>query len=238
LNLCHRNPQMKNNDINEKLSALYDGELDESEINSVLDTLSSDKSLQKKLSNYALMSSALNINEGNIQPIKSKNRLNPNFWLSNGITAVASVLLTIVFVNFDTINFSRLGPDNEAANRLSLAINSKEAKDIASLSQENLVDHVLKVINNPEFMSSNNSDIDLRNVGFNINGQTSSQYIKGNESFRLRLEKKNLGINKVRYWKHGNKMIYLVPLADGRVLTLYGNLNSESAIKIAQVIDQ
>ena len=229
---------MKNNDINEKLSALYDGELDESEINSVLDTLSSDKSLQKKLSNYALMSSALNINEGNIQPIKSKNRLNPNFWLSNGITAVASVLLTIVFVNFDTINFSRLGPDNEAANRLSLAINSKEAKDIASLSQENLVDHVLKIINNPEFMSSNNSDIDLRNVGFNINGQTSSQYIKGNESFRLRLEKKNLGINKVRYWKHGNKMIYLVPLADGRVLTLYGNLNSESAIKIAQVIDQ
>ena len=229
---------MKNNDINEKLSALYDGELDESEINSVLDTLSSDKSLQKKLSNYALMSSALNINEGNIQPIKSKNRLNPNFWLSNGITAVASVLLTIVFVNFDTINFSRLGPDNEATNRLSLAINSKEAKDIASLSQENLVDHVLKVINNPEFMSSNNSDIDLRNVGFNINGQTSSQYIKGNESFRLRLEKKNLGINKVRYWKHGNKMIYLVPLADGRVLTLYGNLNSESAIKIAQVIDQ
>ncbi len=229
---------MKNNDINEKLSALYDGELDESEINSVLDTLCSDKSLQKKLSNYALMSSALNINEGNIQPIKSKNRLNPNFWLSNGITAAASVLLTIVFVNFDTINFSRLGPDNDAANRLSLAINSKEAKDIASLSQENLVDHVLKVINNPEFMSSNNSDIDLRNVGFNINGQTSSQYIKGNESFRLRLEKKNLGINKVRYWKHGNKMIYLVPLADGRVLTLYGNLNSESAIKIAQVIDQ
>ena len=229
---------MKNNDINEKLSALYDGELDESEINSVLDTLSSDKSLQKKLSNYALMSSALNINEGNIQPIKSKNRLNPNFWLSNGITAAASVLLTIAFVNFDTINFSRLGPDNEAANRLSLAINSKEAKDIASLSQENLVDHVLKVINNPEFMRSNNTDIDLRNVGFNINGQTSSQYIKGNESFRLRLEKKNLGINKVRYWKHGNKMIYLVPLADGRVLTLYGNLNSESAIKIAQVIDQ
>lgn len=229
---------MKNNDISEKLSALYDGELDESEINSVLDTLSSDKSLQKKLSNYALMSSALNINEGNIQPIKSKNTLNPNFWLSNGITAAASVLLTIVFVNFDTINFSRLGPDNEAATRLSLAINSKEAKDIASLSQENLVDHVLKVINNPEFMSSNNTDIDLRNVGFNINGQTGSQYIKGNESFRLRLEKKNLGINKVRYWKHGNKMIYLVPLADGRVLTLYGNLNSESAIKIAQVIDQ
>ena len=229
---------MKNNDINEKLSALYDGELDESEINSVLDALSSDESLQKKLSHYALMSSALNINEGNVQPIKPKNRFNSNFWFSNGITAAASVLLTIVFINFDTINFSRLGPDNEAANRLNLAINSKEAKDIASLSEENLVDHVLKVINNPEFMSSNNSDIDLRNVGFNTKGQSNSQYIKGKESFRLRLEKKNLGINKVRYWKHGNKMIYLVPLADGRVLTLYCNLNSKSAIEIAEVIDK
>ena len=229
---------MKNNDINEKLSALYDGELDEAEVNSVLDALSSDESLQKKLSHYALMSSALNINEGNVQPIKPKNRFNSNFWFSNGITAAASVLLTIVFINFDTINFSRLGPDNEAANRLNLAINSKEAKDIASLSEENLVDHVLKVINNPEFMSSNNSDIDLRNVGFNTKGQSNSQYIKGKESFRLRLEKKNLGINKVRYWKHGNKMIYLVPLADGRVLTLYGNLNSKSAIEIAEVIDK
>ena len=229
---------MKNNDINEKLSALYDGELDEAEINSVLDALSSDESLQKKLSHYALMSSALNINEGNVQPIKPKNRFNSNFWFSNGITAAASVLLTIVFINFDTINFSRLGPDNEAANRLNLAINSKEAKDIASLSEENLVDHVLKVINNPEFMSSNNSDIDLRNVGFNTKGQSNSKYIKGKESFKLRLEKKNLGINKVRYWKHGNKMIYLVPLADGRVLTLYGNLNSKSAIEIAEVIDK
>ena len=58
------------------------------------------------------MSSALNINEGNIEPIKPKNTFNSNFWLSNGITAAASVLLTIAFVNLDTINFSRLGPDN------------------------------------------------------------------------------------------------------------------------------
>ncbi|MDA7747434.1 sigma-E factor negative regulatory protein [Gammaproteobacteria bacterium] len=229
---------MKNNNINEKLSALYDGELDESEVNSVLDALSIDESLQKKLSHYALMSSALNINEGNIEPIEPKNTFNSKLWLSNGITAAASVLLTIAFINLDTVNFTRLGPDNAATNRLNLAINSKEAKNIANLSEDNLVDHVLKVINNPEFMSSNNSDVDLRNVGFNTKGQVNRQYIKGEESFRLRIEKKNLGIKKIRYWQHGNKMIYLVPLADGRVLTLYGNLNSESAIEIAQVIDK
>jgi hypothetical protein len=49
----------------------------------------------------------------------------------------------------------------------------------------------------------------------------------------LRIEKKNLGINKVRYWKHGNKMIYLVPLADGRMVTIYGNLDANAALEVA-----
>ena len=40
---------MKNNDINEKLSALYDGELDESEVNSVLDALSIRRKPPKKI---------------------------------------------------------------------------------------------------------------------------------------------------------------------------------------------
>lgn len=229
---------MKNNDINEKLSALYDGELDESEIDSVLDALSLDHNLQRNLSHYGLMSSALKRNEGSIHSIKLASRFGSNFWFSNGITAAASILLTLVFINIDAINFSRLGPDSSSTNKLNLAINSKEARDIINLSEENLVDHVLNVINNPEFMNSKNSNIDLRNVGFNTNSQSTRQYTKGDENFTLRVEKKNLGIKKVRYWKHGNKMIYLVPLADGRVLTLYGNLNSESAIEVAQVINK
>jgi len=32
-------------------------------------------------------------------------------------------------------------------------------------------------------------------------------------------------------------MIYLVPLSDGRVLTLYGNISLDSAISIAQTIN-
>jgi hypothetical protein len=32
-------------------------------------------------------------------------------------------------------------------------------------------------------------------------------------------------------------MIYLVPLADGRVLTIYGNIDSKSALEVAQMIN-
>jgi hypothetical protein len=59
---------------------------------------------------------------------------------------------------------------------------------------------------------------------------------KGNKNFLLRIEKKNLGINKVRYWQHGNKMIYVVPLTDGRVVTIYGNIDTQSAIDVANSI--
>ena len=49
-----------NNNIDEKLSALYDGELDANEIDEVLNILDKDTNLQKKLSIYALMSSSIN----------------------------------------------------------------------------------------------------------------------------------------------------------------------------------
>ena len=42
----------------------------------------------------------------------------------------------------------------------------------------------------------------------------------------------------MRYWKHGNKMIYLVPLENGKVVTLYGNISITSAIEIAKSLDR
>jgi len=83
-----------NNNIDEKLSALYDGELDANEIDEVLNILNEDTNLQKKLSTYALMSSSIN-NLNNVQAIKSKSKvINYSFWFSNSITAAATVLLT------------------------------------------------------------------------------------------------------------------------------------------------
>ena len=95
----------------------------------------------------------------------------------------------------------------------------------------------MKVLNDPNYMNSS-SQIDLRNVGFNINTSDGISYIKGKEKFQLRIENKDFGIKKVRYWKHGNKMIYLVPLENGKVVTLYVNISITSALEIAKSLDK
>ena len=225
------------NDINEKLSALYDGELSKEEIDDLLDIINKDSTLQKKLSMYSLIGLATSKDETNIVSIESKKNKTKNFfsniWLSNTLTAAASILLTLTIVN--NIDFSRMNISIDSTNQISSAINSKEAKETALKSEEYLADYIMKVINEPNFMNSNRS-LDLQNVGFSNNLENGYLYSKGNENFKLRIEKNNFGLKKVRYWKHGNKIIYLVPLSDGRAVTLYGNISISTALAIAQSI--
>jgi negative regulator of sigma E activity len=123
-------------------------------------------------------------------------------------------------------------------NKIDLAINSDGAKSIIEMAEDNLVDHVMNVVNNPNFMNSTNTNnVDLKNVGFKKENNGQKIYSRGRENFTLRIEKKNLGINKVRYWRHGNKMIYLVPLADGRMVTIYGNLDANAALEVANQLN-
>jgi hypothetical protein len=225
-----------NKNLEEKLSALFDGELDPFEMQNVLESVSKRKDLQKKLSYYGLISSALN-QENDIKTIDGLNRnnLSYNFWFSNGLTAAASILITLFFIN--QTDLSRMGEDYSAKNKLDLAINSEEAKNIINMTENNLVDHVMNVINNPDFMNTSTNNIDLKNVGFARQPNNQRMFMRGNEKFTLRIEKKDFGLKKVRNWKHGNKTIYLVPLADGRVLTIYGNIDSQSALAVANTIN-
>ena len=225
-----------NKNLEENLSALFDGELDPSEIQNVLESVSERKDLQKKLSYYGLISSALNQDNPNeIFVDHNRNKLNYNFWLSNGFTAAASILITLFFIN--QAELSRMGEDYSAKNKLDLAINSEEAKNIVNMTENNLVDHVMSVINNPDFMNTTPYSIDLKNVGFTRQPNNQRIFMRGNENFTLRIEKKDLGLKKVRNWKHGNKTIYIVPLADGRVLTIYGNIDTQSALAVANTIN-
>ena len=170
-----------NNNIDEKLSALYDGELDANEIDEVLSMLDKDTNLQKKLSTYALMSSSIN-NLNNVQSIKSNSKVrNYSFWFSNSITAAATVLLTLFAIN--QFDFSRMSEDISAKNQLNIAMSSKEAKEIVSKAEENLVDHVMHVINNPDIDNSTPYDIDLRNVGYNRMSSNGRMFNKGNKNF-------------------------------------------------------
>ena len=221
--------------IEEKISALYDGELGEKDTDEVLLMIENDINLQNKLSKYALMSSAFRQQKNNVQSITSSKRSNKfNFWVSNSITAAATVLITFFAINqFDS---NRMGEDLSAKNQINIAVNSKEAKDIANRAEENLVDHVMQVINNQPNDNMTSYNVDLRNVGYTRTSPNSRTYNKGNKNFVLRIEKKNLGIKKVRNWQHKDKMIYVVPMQDGRVITLYGNIDQKSALKIANSI--
>ena len=174
-----------NNNIDEKLSALYDGELDANEIDEVLNILDKDTNLQKKLSTYALMSSSIN-KLNNVQSIKSKSKVrNYSFWFSNSITAAATVLLTFFVIN--QFEFSRMGEDISAKNQLNIAMSSKEAKEIVSKVEENLVDHVMHVINNPDIDNSTPNNIDLRNVGYSRVSSNGRRFNKGDKNFILRI---------------------------------------------------
>jgi hypothetical protein len=221
--------------IEEKISALYDGELGDKDTDEVLLMIENDVNLQNKLSKYALMSSAIRQQKNNVQSITSSKRSKKfNFWVSNSITAAATVLITFFAINqFDS---NRMGEDLSAKNQINIAVNSKAAKDIANRAEENLVDHVMQVINNQPNDNMTSYNVDLRNVGYTRTSPNSRTYNKGNKNFVLRIEKKNLGIKKVRNWQHKDKTIYVVPMQDGRVITLYGNIDQKSALEIANSI--
>ena len=63
--------------IEEKISALYDGELSEQEIDEVLLMVEKDSNLREKISKYGLLTSAVKYENNNIQSIiaKRKNEL-------------------------------------------------------------------------------------------------------------------------------------------------------------------
>ena len=224
-------------EISEKLSALHDGELESSEIDELIDLVSKDTQLQKKLSFYSVMGMAANYESNKVVKIKPKKTKNifSNLWLSNAMTAAASILLTLIFVNDN--DFSRMNVDSKSFDQITSAINSKEAKNIAKQSEEYLTDHIMRIINDPSFMISNSNNIDLRNVGYKTNAIKGLGYSKGDENFQLRLEKKDFTLNSIKYWKHGNKMIYLVPMKDGRTLTLYGNISLSTAMAVAKSLN-
>ena len=228
-------------DIKEKISAFYDGELNLSseEIDELIIFINDNPSLLEQISMMALTSAINESEDSNLISINAKKKNSNiyyrNFWLSNSITAVATILLTLTVVtNFD---FSRMNVSTDSSNKISSAINSKEAKMIAQRSEEQLTDYIMKIVNEPGFMAGNEM-VDLRNVGYQYNPTNGSNYFKDKENFQLRIDKKDFGLNKIKYWKHGNKMIYLVPLSDGRVLTLYGNISLNSAISIAQSLNK
>ena len=218
----------------EIISSLYDGELDNDQTEKAMGLLKDHKDLSKRVAMYGVISAAAKLEQANVVDINAKKLYkNKVLWLSNGLTAAASVLLTVFFINQP--DFSRLGVDRDSQDLINLAISSPEAQKIANLKEDTLVNHVLNLVNNDSNLIDQ-QPIDLRNVGFNLTDKSRRVYSNGEHNFIMQVEKKKFNLKKIRYWKHGNKDIYLVPLKDGRTLTLYGNLDRSSVQEIVKNI--
>jgi hypothetical protein len=225
-------------DINEKLSALFDGELTASEIDQLLLNID-DEDVQDKLRDYAQLSALISDEQkektkNNIIRLKFNDFLKYNPLLSNGISAAAAVILTIFLIN--PSNSDRLGFNSEAQSQIQAAINSDEAKNNILRIEEGLLEHMLNVLDQSNVKKNNQYNPNLTNVGFQNRSNRPGHYTNGRENFYIHIADKDLGLKNVRYWKSGKNMVYLYPLPDGKVITLYGNLNIEEANKIISSI--
>lgn len=227
------------NNIDEKISLLYDSELQIHELDELVEVINNNSEIQKKLSLLSLINVAANIKkEIEVKKTSKKSLFSEifsNIWFTNGLTAMATLLLTLVFIsNNDSLRFNE---NKLSKNQILSAINSKEAQETIERSDINITDHILRVINDPSYMNTKNR-YDLRNAGFNINSTKNYSYSKGKEVVQLRIENKNFGLNKVRYWRYGNKMIYLIPLKNGTAVTIYGNISLNTALEISETLNQ
>ena len=52
----------------------------------------------------------------------------------------------------------------------------------------------------------------------------------------VRVEPNRIGLNENKYWKSGNKLIYLHPTVDGKIISIYGDLSIQEVEKIIPVL--
>ena len=225
-------------DINEKLSALFDGELSHSETDELLMQIN-DNGVQDKLKNYAHLSAMISNEKqtklkSNVTYLKFPDFLQYRPWLSNGMSAAVAILLTVFLIN--PSDSDRLGFNSEAQSQIQAAINSDEAKNNIIRIEEGLFEHMLNVLDQSGIESKNQYNPNLTNVGFQSRSNRPGHYTNGKENFYMHIANKDLGLKNVRYWKSGKNMVYLYPLPGGKVITLYGNLRLEEANRIISSI--
>ena len=222
----------------EKLSAWYDGEISQEDFDKGLENLGSSSESKKILHQYAILSELM---QRKSQPQVSKlaqlidylPQKNP--WLSNAFTAAATVLITItILYQVDTDRFSS---DETSQMQLTSALSSQEAKDQLISADQNIMDHMIHIMQSNEQHEPNSIPKEMIPVGFMPSAKNPSRYTNGNNNLYFHIENKQLGINKVKYYKANNNWIYLIPLRDGRLLTAYGDVPPELASKMIRALN-
>ena len=137
---------MKKIDINQLISAYYDNELTESELDLLLEETKKDPDLLAKLNNYALISTISEKDDKVISIFENISDFVQKRWVGNGLTAAAAVLLTVMFINnpFE----SRFSESDVINSQIRDAVESDEAAKTFSMIEKELIPHVMSLIDN------------------------------------------------------------------------------------------
>jgi len=225
---------MKEIDINQLISAYYDNELTDSELDLLLEETKRDPGLLAKLNNYALISAISEKDDKVVSIFENISDFVQKRWVGNGLTAAAAVLLTVMVINnpFD----SRFSESDFINSQIRDAIESEEAAKTFSMIEKDLIPHVMSVIDSNGKLYGDDLAIDLSPVGFNRLDNNPGHFIKGKRKIQVRVEPNRIVLNENKYWKSGNKLIYLYPTADGRIISIYGDLSIQEVEKIIPVL--
>ena len=223
----------------ETLSALYDGELDERETRINLEKISLDKKLKNTFHKLGVISELVQRNK----PQKaSKISFLSDYYkkihpvITNIVTAAATVMITLIALyQFDDDRFQ---VDKESSLQLSTALSSEEAKIQLLNADQNIMEHMISIMQSNQSDSSQKVSKNWIPVGFEVNPNNPNQFSNGRNNLFFHLENKQLGIKKVKYFKANNNWIYLIPLKDGRLLTAYGDIPPSVANPMIQAIYQ
>ena len=223
----------------EKLSALYDGEINKDDFQENIARLNKDPQLKKTFNRYGLISDLV---QRNAKKQESKvvllsdyfTRLHP--MATNAITAAATVLITLIVLY--QLDDDRFQVDADSSLQLSSAISSDQAKNQLLNADQNIVEHMIHIMQSNQSHNSQPLSKDWIPVGFSVNPSNPSQYSNGRNNLYFHVENKQLGLKKVKYFKANNNWIYLIPLEDGRLLTAYGDVPPTVANKMIQSINQ
>ena len=132
---------MKEIDINLLISAYYDNELTESELDYLLEETKKDPELLAKLNNYALISTISEKDNNVISIFENISDFVQKRWVGNGLTAAAAVFFTVMFINspFE----SRFSESDIINSQIRDAIESDEAAKTFSMIEKDLIPHVM-----------------------------------------------------------------------------------------------
>ena len=221
----------------EQLSALYDGELSREEIHEGLKKMNEDPRMKETFHKFGLISELV---QRKTQKKSSRvlflkdhlSKVNPIF--SNLFTAAASVLITLIILyQFDDDRFQ---VNRESSLQLSSAISSEEAKSQLLNADQNIMEHMIHIMQSSDSHTSQKISKNWIPVGFSVSPNNPNQYSNGRNNLFFHLENKQLGIKKVEYFRANNNWIYLIPLQDGRLLTAYGDIPPSVADSMIQSI--